>query len=67
LAIIQGREGHEFWKNPPAIIHRKMYIWHCTNPIEVQNGGIPELIERGPYVYQYSLYLFILKSTETFF
>jgi hypothetical protein len=29
-----------------------MYIWHCTNPIEVQRGGIPELIERGPYVYR---------------
>ncbi|CAF1189538.1 unnamed protein product [Rotaria sordida] len=52
MAIIQGREGHRFWKDPPANIHRKMYIWHCTNPIEVQNGGIPELIERGPYVYR---------------
>ncbi|CAF2494228.1 unnamed protein product [Rotaria sp. Silwood2] len=52
MAIIQGREGHRFWKNPPANIHRKMYIWHCTNPIDVQNGGIPELVERGPYVYR---------------
>jgi hypothetical protein len=56
MAIIEGREGHRFWKNPPATIHRKMYIWHCVNPIEVQKGGIPELIERGPYVYRYSLY-----------
>ncbi|CAF0902992.1 unnamed protein product [Adineta steineri] len=52
MAIIEGREGHQFWKNPPAEIHRKMYIWHCANPIEVQNGGIPDLIERGPYVYR---------------
>jgi len=52
MAIIEGREGHEFWENPPADIHRKMYIWHCTNPIEVQDGAIPELIERGPYVYR---------------
>jgi hypothetical protein len=53
LAIIDGRTGHQFWKNPPAIVHRKMYIWHCANPTEVQNGGIPEMIERGPYVYRY--------------
>ncbi len=54
--IIDGREGHRFWKNPPANIHRKMYIWHCTNPIEVQEGAIPELIERGPYVYRYNIH-----------
>lgn len=53
MTIIEGREGHRFWKNPPANIHRKMYIWHCTNPIEVQNGVAPELIELGPYVYRY--------------
>jgi hypothetical protein len=52
LVIVEGREGHQFWKNPPANIHRKMYIWHCTNPIEVQNGKTPEFIERGPYVYR---------------
>src|SRR5689334_12047669 len=52
MAIIQGREGHQFWKNPPANVYRKMYIWHCTNPIEVQKGEIPKLIERGPYFYR---------------
>ncbi|CAF0936193.1 unnamed protein product [Adineta ricciae] len=52
MTIVEGREGHRFWKDPPATIHRKMYVWHCANPIEVQNGGIPELIERGPYVYR---------------
>jgi len=52
MAIIEGREGHKFWKDPPADIHRKMYIWHCTNPIEVQNGAAPQMIERGPYVYR---------------
>ncbi len=55
MAIIEDREGHRFWKNPPAYIHRKMYIWHCANPIEVQRGAIPELIERGPYVYRYRI------------
>lgn len=30
-----------------------MYIWHCTNPTDVQNGAAPEMIERGPYVYRY--------------
>jgi hypothetical protein len=53
MTIIEGQEGHRFWKDPPATIHRKMYIWHCVNHIEVQNGGIPEFIERGPYVYRY--------------
>jgi len=53
--IIQGREGHRFWKDPPANIHRKMYIWHCVNPIEVQNGEIPEFMEHGPYVYRYRM------------
>ncbi|CAF3173289.1 unnamed protein product [Rotaria socialis] len=52
MAIVQNREGRRFWQNPPATIHRKMYIWHCTNPIAVQNGAIPELVERGPYVYR---------------
>lgn len=57
MAIVQGREGHRFWKNPPATIHRKMYIWHCANPIAVQDGAIPEFVERGPYVYRYSCLL----------
>ncbi|CAF1070688.1 unnamed protein product [Rotaria magnacalcarata] len=52
MAIVQNREGRRFWQNPPATIHRKMYIWHCTNPIAVKNGAIPELVERGPYVYR---------------
>lgn len=52
MAIIEGREGHRFWKNPPATIHRKMYVWHCTNPTDVQHGATPEMVERGPYVYR---------------
>lgn len=52
LAIIEGRQGHEFWKNPPALIHRKMYIWHVANPTDVQEGATPELVEKGPYVYR---------------
>lgn len=52
MTIVEGRTGHQFWKNPPADIHRKMYIWHCVNPTEVQHGGTPQFIEKGPYVYR---------------
>ncbi|CAF1358152.1 unnamed protein product [Didymodactylos carnosus] len=35
LVIVEGQEGYKFWKDPPANIHRKMYIWHCSNPCKL--------------------------------
>ena len=47
-----GTMGYELWKDPTADIYMQFWVWHLTNPIEVQNGGEPFLVEKGPYTYR---------------
>ncbi|CAF0832075.1 unnamed protein product, partial [Brachionus calyciflorus] len=51
IAIKNGSNGYKFWLDPPAKIHRKMYLFNITNPKDVQKGRRPKLVEMGPYTY----------------
>ncbi|XP_022079488.1 lysosome membrane protein 2-like isoform X2 [Acanthaster planci] len=47
-----GTMGYDIWKNPTADVYMQFWVWNLTNPIEVQNGKEPFLVERGPYTYR---------------
>lgn len=36
----------------PVPIHQNFYFFHLTNGEEVLQGAIPEVEERGPYVFR---------------
>jgi hypothetical protein len=44
---------YEYWKNPPATIVRKYYLYDLVNANEAQKGKKPIFKERGPYAYKY--------------
>lgn len=48
--------GYERWErdtqdDAPAVFY-KFYFFHIKNPKEVLQGGKPDLLEKGPYVYR---------------
>ena len=52
--IILGNnsEAFAYWKDPPAKITRKYYLFDIKNPNEIQMGTEkPRVVERGPYTY----------------
>ena len=52
LVIEPDSVAFNIWKDPPAKIYRKYFLWDVTNPDEVQAGREkPNLVERGPYVF----------------
>lgn len=51
--MTQNSDTLNYWKEPPAKIYRKFYIFNVTNPIDVASRGKrPILTECGPYVYR---------------
>jgi len=48
---MKNTDAYELWKDPPARIYRKFYLFDLQNPKEVQNGEEkPNFVQRGPYV-----------------
>jgi hypothetical protein len=52
LALKEGSETRNIWSNIPDPLSFKIYIFNLTNPMDVQRGGTPILIEIGPYFYE---------------
>ncbi|XP_022190215.2 sensory neuron membrane protein 2 [Nilaparvata lugens] len=52
LALRNGTDSWNRWIESPIPIYLKIYIFTVTNPDEVNLGGKPKLIEKGPYVYK---------------
>lgn len=50
--IQEDSPAYKFWLNPPAKIYRKYYLFNVENPHEIQQGGKPNLTQRGPYTYR---------------
>jgi hypothetical protein len=40
------------WSNFPDPVGFKVYLFNVTNPMEIQKGEKPALIEVGPYFYE---------------
>ncbi|XP_057661882.1 sensory neuron membrane protein 1-like [Diorhabda carinulata] len=47
-----GMEIREMFLKVPFPLSFKIYIFNVTNPMSIQNGGIPEVEEVGPFCYQ---------------
>ncbi|XP_077969152.1 lysosome membrane protein 2-like [Styela clava] len=52
--VIISLESPNFhiWIEPPPPVYMKYYIFNVTNKDDVIKGGIPNLVELGPYVYR---------------
>lgn len=48
------------WKTFPIPLKFKVYIFDVQNPNEVQQGAIPIVREKGPYVYEYGIHKFLI-------
>ncbi|XP_077292751.1 sensory neuron membrane protein 2-like [Arctopsyche grandis] len=51
IALKNGTEGYEMWKDMPFPLTFKVYLFNVTNPEEIVSGSKPKLQEVGPYVY----------------
>lgn len=52
IILRNNSEAFNYWKDPPAIITRKYYLFDIQNPYELQMGvEKPRVVERGPYTY----------------
>ncbi|XP_069694772.1 sensory neuron membrane protein 1-like [Periplaneta americana] len=52
LALKKGNEFRKAWTKFEDPIDFKIYIFNVTNPMEVQKGQKPILVEIGPYFYE---------------
>ncbi|RWS25825.1 platelet glycoprotein 4-like protein [Leptotrombidium deliense] len=52
IAIVNGTDSFERWKNPPVPFLMKFYIFELTNALELQSGGKANVTQRGPYVFK---------------
>lgn len=47
-----GTQMRDMYENLPFPLIFKVYLFHVSNPDEVQAGGKPHLREVGPYVFE---------------
>jgi len=52
MALHKGSERYASWLMPPVQPHLEGYAFNVTNPEEVANGGKPNLVEVGPFIYK---------------
>lgn len=50
--ILDGSGQYKRFVNLPQPLHFNVYIFNVSNPMEVQQGGLPIVKEIGPYVYK---------------
>jgi len=51
LALSPVSGSFPMWQDLPTPMLASMYLFHVVNPKDVSNGAMPELEERGPYVF----------------
>lgn len=51
IVIKNNSNAYNYWMNPPAKIYRKYYLFDVRNPLEVEKGETPQLVQMGPYTY----------------
>lgn len=48
-----GTTAYENWVSAGATVYRQFWIFEVKNPEQVVNdGAIPQVVERGPYTYR---------------
>lgn len=52
VALRNGSESWDLWENLPIPIRFHVYVFHVNNPKEILEGKMPNVTERGPYVYR---------------
>nr|XP_027202619.1 scavenger receptor class B member 1-like isoform X1 [Dermatophagoides pteronyssinus] len=53
LAIAEGSETFEKWKQIPMPVYYRYYFFNVSNPIEIErNGERPQVREIGPFTYR---------------
>ncbi|ODM92317.1 Sensory neuron membrane protein 2, partial [Orchesella cincta] len=52
LQLVPGSDAWSKWKDIPVPIIIRFRIFNVTNPVAVQNGAKPKLVEAGPYAYE---------------
>ncbi|XP_046486291.1 sensory neuron membrane protein 2 [Neodiprion pinetum] len=63
LALVKGTLGFNFWK--VTKLEFKVYLFHVTNPIDVQERGeVANIVERGPYVYDELLEKIVIETDD---
>ena len=50
--IIEGTKMYPSWVDVPTPLITSIYFFNVTNPAEVLNGGKPDLVEVGPWVFR---------------
>ncbi|CAF0969014.1 unnamed protein product [Rotaria sordida] len=48
----QGTVVYKIWHDSPVPLYISIYVFDLANEIEFLNGGKPNLIQRGPFVYK---------------
>lgn len=43
---------YDIWQDPPIPIYMQFYMFNLTNPEEVKDGGVPAVLQKGPYTYR---------------
>ena len=51
IIIAPESNAYKFWLKPPAQILRKYFIFDVRNPLAIEKGAKPIVVQRGPYVY----------------
>ncbi|XP_046748295.1 sensory neuron membrane protein 2-like [Diprion similis] len=63
LALVKGTLGFSSWA--AVKLEFKVYLFHVTNPIDVQERGeVANIVERGPYVYDELLEKTVIGTDE---
>ena len=60
--IVEGTNMYPAWVDIPTPLITSIYFFNVTNPTEVLNGGKPDLVEVGPWVFREHHHKKVIKS-----
>lgn len=52
IRLVEGSDTWNKWKEAPIPIYLTFYVYHVTNPDEVESGLVAKILEKGPYAYR---------------
>ncbi len=52
IRLVEGTDTWKKWREAPIPIYLTFYIYHVTNPDEVEMGLVAKIEERGPFTYR---------------